>query len=472
MALRRSGDMTQGSPLGHIVCFSAPLLVGNLFQQLYNMVDSVVVGRFVGPTALAAVGIGFPVTFLLSSIFLGFSMGATVMVAQYIGGDDPSSVGRTIDTLYGALLLSAVPLTLLGAVISRPMLALIHCPQDAYAEALIYTMVIFAGMIGSLGYNINTGILQGLGDSKSPLVFLVIACITNIVLDLLFVLVFHLGVLGVALATILAQCVSWIIGIFYIDRRYPFINIRLFRIRMDPFLLRRLIRIGIPSAIQQCQFAVVALLMQMVINDFGTDFAAGFSAANKIDTFVFMPIGSFSTAATTYVGQNMGAGRLDRVRQGVHGTILLSVAASVFMSAFVIAFRTPLMSLFSSRPEVIASGNAYLLRVLTPMPVFALLFVLNSVLRGAGCTVVPMVSSVVSMWAARLPAAYLLAHWFGQNELYWSYPFGWILGLTITLPVYFRRKWLQMPDRPLKAAGLGSNEKEASSNEDLYQRGH
>lgn len=438
--------MTQGPPLGHIVRFSIPLLIGNLFQQLYNMVDSVVVGQFVGATALAAVGIGFPVTFLLSSIFLGFSMGATVMIAQYIGGEDRASVGSTIDTLYSALLVSIVPLTLVGLAISRPMLVLIHCPEDALEEAAVYTMVIFAGMIGSLGYNINTGILQGLGDSRSPLVFLVIACGVNIALDLLFVLAFGLGVLGVALATILAQMVSWVIGIFYINRHYPYIRIRFFRLSIDPLLLRRLVRIGIPSAVQQCQFAVVTLLMQIVINDFGTDFTAGFSAANKIDTFVFMPIGSFSTAVTTYVGQNIGACRLDRVKRGVRSTVALSLAVSVVLSVLVLLFRTPLMSLFNSQSAVVASGNAYLLRVLSPMPLFALLFVLNSVLRGAGCTVVPMISSIVSMWAARLPAAYLLARLFGQNELYWSYPFGWILGLAITLPVYLRKRWLQLPE--------------------------
>ena len=348
-------DMTHGSPTRLIVLFSLPLLVGNIFQQLYNMVDSMVVGRFVGSSALTAVGTGFPIIFLLASLFLGFSMGATVIIAQYIGAGDRAAVARTVDTIYSALLVIFLPLTLLGILVSGPLLTLIRVPAEAYEQAKVYCMVVLGGIIGSLGYNVNSGIMQGLGDSKTPLLFLAIACVINIILDLVFVLVFSWGVFGVALATIIAQTCSWIFGIFYINWKYPFLHIRFFQMKIDRPLLGQVIRLGIPSAIQQCQFSVGILIMQALINGFGNDFAAGFTAANKIDTFAFMPIQSFATATTTYVGQNIGAGRLDRVRSGTRRALLLGTLVCMAITAVVIPLRRPLLMLFNQEPAVVAA---------------------------------------------------------------------------------------------------------------------
>lgn len=434
-------DMTQGSPARLIVTFSLPLLVGNIFQQLYNMVDSIVVGNYVGASALTAVGTGFPVVFLLASLFIGFAMGATVMIAQYIGAGDQASVARTVDTLYSALLILILPLSLLGVALTTPLLTLIRVPGEAFDQARVYCIVIFAGGVGSLGYNVNAGIMQGLGDSKTPLLFLAVACVLNIILDLLFVLSFGLGVFGVALATIIAQICSWVFGISYINWKYPFLHIRFLQMRIDRKLLGQIVRLGVPSAIHQCQFSVAILIMQALINGFGNDFAAGFSAANKIDSFAFMPIQSFCTATTTFVGQNMGAGRLDRVKQGTRSALLVSTAVCLVMTAIVIPLRRPLLMLFNRESAVVAAGEAYLLRVLTPMFVLAVMFILSSVLRGAGATMVPMAASIVSQWGARLPAAYLLARWFGPEELYWSYLIGWILGLAICLVSYGRGRW-------------------------------
>ena len=443
--IKRNGhgamDMTQGSPTRLIVLFSLPLLAGNVLQQLYNMVDSVVVGNYVGSSALTAVGAGFSIMFLISSLFLGFSMGATIMIAQYVGAGDQGAVGRTVDTIYSALLVIIVPLTLLGVLASGPLLTLLRVPQEAYEQARTYCMVVLGGIIGTLGYNMNSGIMRGLGDSRTPLIFLFIACVINIVLDLVFVLVFSWGVFGVALATILAQICSWVFGIFYINRKYPFLHIRLFRMRLDRRLLGQVIRLGIPSAIQECQFAVGILIMQALINGFGNDFAAGFTAANKIDTFAFMPIESFSIAATTYVGQNMGAGRLDRVQTGTRRALVLGTLVCLAMSAVVLPLRRPLLMLFNREPGVVAAGEAYLLRALSLMFILAMMFIMNGVLRGAGATTVPMVASIISLWAARIPVAYALAYFFGPEEIYWAYPIGWALGLLICVVSYCRGRW-------------------------------
>ena len=316
-------DMTRGSPTRLILRFSLPLLVGNVFQQLYNMVDSMVVGQFVGSSALTAVSTGFPIIYLLSSLFIGFSVGATIMIAQYIGAGDRAAVARTVDTIYSALLLAILPLTLLGVLVCGPLLTLIRVPAEAYDQARVYCTVVLAGIIGSLGYNLNAGILQGLGDSKTPLLFLAVACGINVALDLLFVLAFHWDVFGVALATIIAQFSSWVFGIFFINWKYPFVRIRFFQMKLDRPLLKQVLRLGVPSAVQECQFSLGILIMQALINGFGNAFAAGFGAANKIDTFAFMPIQSFSTATTTYVGQNIGAGELERVRKGARRALVL-----------------------------------------------------------------------------------------------------------------------------------------------------
>ena len=443
--IKRNGhgamDMTQGSPTRLIVLFSLPLLAGNVLQQLYNMVDSVVVGNYVGSSALTAVGAGFSIMFLISSLFLGFSMGATIMIAQYVGAGDQGAVGRTVDTIYSALLVIIVPLTLLGVLASGPLLTLIRVPQEAYEQARTYCMVVLGGIVGTLGYNMNSGIMRGLGDSRTPLIFLFIACVINIVLDLVFVLVFSWGVFGVALATILAQICSWVFGIFYINRKYPFLHIRLFRMRLDRRLLGQVIRLGIPSAIQECQFAVGILIMQALINGFGNDFAAGFTAANKIDTFAFMPIESFSIAATTYVGQNVGAGRMDRVRQGTRATLAMGVVWCFAIAAVLMPLSRPIMLLFSKTPAVVDAGVLYLWWVLPFYALFAIQFVLNNVMRGAGDAVFPMISSLISVVVVRVVLCYVISDAFGQQYMFACYAGAWLVGVILSGGYFLLGRW-------------------------------
>lgn len=267
------------------------------------------------------------------------------------------------------------------------------------------------------------------------------ACVINIVLDLVFVLVFHWDVFGVAFATIIAQISSWLFGVFYINRKYRYFSIRPFRLAMEKPLLQRVLRLGVPSGIQQCQLAVAVLVLQALINGFGEQFAAGFSAANKIDTFAFMPIDSFALAVTTYVGQNVGAGRLDRVKTGVRRALVLCVVVCAAISALVVPNAGFFLSIFSNDPAVIEAGRAYLDRVLSTMVLLAVMYPLNNALRGAGAAVAPMVSNIVALWAARVPAAYLLAHFYGREALYWSYPIGWSLGILISGTVYLRGRW-------------------------------
>ena len=305
---RVATDMTQGNPAKLICLFALPLLFGNVLQQLYNMVDSIVVGNFVGDAALAAVGTGFPVIFMLVSLFMGLGTGATVMISQFYGAGDKESLRKSVATIYNAILVGAVPLTILGILLAGPLLRMMNVPEDAYGMARTYVMVVFAGVVGNLGYNVNAGILQGLGNSRTTLLFLSIACVINIVLDLVFVIVFSWGVMGVALATIIAQFCSWLFGIFYINKHYKEIRIRPFHWDFDRHLFGRAMKLGIPSGIQQALFSVGIMVLQTLINRYDTAFIAGFQGANKLDTFGFMPVQSFAIAVTTYVGRQCSGG--------------------------------------------------------------------------------------------------------------------------------------------------------------------
>ncbi|MEG1549515.1 MAG: MATE family efflux transporter [Ruthenibacterium sp.] len=437
----KTTDMTTGNPAKLILLFAMPLLAGNFLQQLYNMVDSLVVGRFVGTTALAAVGTAFPVVFLLSSLFMGLGLGAMVMVSQFYGAGDKERLCATIDTIYTALIVGSIPLSLLGILLSGPIISILGVPADVMPEFRIYLLWMLGGLIGNLGYNVNSGILQGLGDSKTPLLFLAIACAMNIVLDLLFVVSFGWGVTGVAAATIIAQTFSWIFGIFYINRKYPGLHIHPFCFRFDKELFAKIIKLGLPIGIQQALFSVGVMAMVRLVNASGSDFVAGYNVANKIDAIAFMPIQSFATAATTFVGQNIGANKPERVKKGAHSAVFLSIVVSVSIAIALLFTGRFWMSLFSTSPAVIESGLAYLVRILPFYWMLAIMFILNGIMRGAGETTVPLLSSILSLWLARVPAAYLLTHFFGANNMHFCFAIGWVLGLAICVPYYLSGRW-------------------------------
>ncbi|MEG0305104.1 MAG: MATE family efflux transporter [Oscillospiraceae bacterium] len=434
-------DMTVGSATKHIVRFAIPLLIGNMFQQLYNMVDSIVVGRFVGKTALAAVGTAFPVIFLLSSLFMGLGIGAMVMVSQYYGAGDNAKMKATVDTIYTGLMIGVVPLSLFGIFISGPVLHLLNVPPDTYGESHIYMLIVLGGLIGTLGYNANAGILQGLGDSRTPLLFLVIACALNIVLDLFFVLVIPLGVAGVAIATVIAQIFSWLFGIFYINKKYPELHISPFGFRFDKELFKKIVKLGVPAGIQQALFSIGVMALQRLVNSYGSDFMAGYNGANKLDTFAFMPIQSFATAATTFVGQNIGAKKPERVKNGTISALVLSCIFSIAAALILMPFGDFLMRMFSTEQAVIDSGMAYLTRIMPFYSMLAIMFVLNSVMRGAGEMMVPLISSILSLWLARVPAAYILAATLGRDNMHYCFAIGWVLGLLLTVPYFFSGRW-------------------------------
>ena len=435
-------NMTEGNPYKLIFMFSLPLLVGNIFQQLYNMVDSIVVGQWIGSKALAAVGTGFPIIFMLASLFMGVGMGTTVMLSQFYGAGDYKSLQKTISTIYTAMIIGSVPLTIIGLLVLSPLLNMMQVPDDGTLEMTkIYMTILFIGVLGTIGFNINAGILQGFGDSQTSLLFLLIASIVNIVLDIVFTIVFNMGVAGVAFATVIAQVISWVFGIFYINRHYEFIHISPFRFSFHKELFYTAMRLGIPSGIQQALFAVGIMILQSLINSFGSSFMAGFNGANKIDTFAFMPIQSFSAAVTTYTGQNVGAGNYKRVSQGLKSGIILSIIACIAATIIIFPLSSFFMRMFGSDPGMISAGTAYLHTVLPFYGLLAMNFMFNSVMRGAGEMTVPLISTIIALWIGRLPVAHLLAHFLGAEYIFYSYGIGWIFGLMISIPYFIKGKW-------------------------------
>ena len=436
-------DMTAGNPAGHILYFALPLLAGSLLQQFYNMVDSWVVGRYVGDGALAAVGVGFPVLTMFSSLFIGLSSGGTVVIAQFFGAGKTDRVRDAVDTIYSAFLTSIVPLTALALLAVGPILRLLQVEPGAYDEAYLYLMVVCAGLTGSVGYNLNAGILGGLGNSRSTLLFLAVASVMNIVLDLALVLACGLGVLGVALGTIIAQAFSWLFGVAYINRRYPEISLRLFPRTFDRALFRQIMGIGLPAGVQMSLVALGAMVVMGKINSYGKEFTAGYNVGFRLDQLAFLPIQSLSSAVVSFVGQNTGARRPDRVRQGVQITVMLSAAWAVLMTAVLMPFSGPLVAFFSDTPAVVHAGAVYLNCIMPFYFLFAVMFCLNNAMRGAGDSVFPMVNVILSLILVRVPAVYWLADRFGPDYMYYGMAVGWTVGLALSAAHYFSGRWKQ-----------------------------
>ena len=433
-------NMTVGSPAGHIFYFALPLLLGSFLQQLYNMVDSWVVGNYAGDASLAAVGVGYPVIFMFTSLFMGLSGGGTVVIAQFYGAGNMGRVRDAVDTVYTAFMASAIPITLLALGLVKPVLLLMQVQADAWAESWLYLTVVSAGLVGAIGYNLNAGILGGLGNSRTTLLFLAISSVMNIVLDLVFVLGLGMGVLGVALGTIISQAFSWLFGLFYINRRYPAIAIRPFCRRFDRALFRQIMGIGLPAGIQMSLVALGAMVVMSKINSFGKEFAAAYNVGSKLDSLAFLPVQSLSNAVTAFVGQNTGAKRPDRVRRGIRMTVAASVVWSAVMLVL-IPLGPTLVGFFSGTPAVIHSGTVYLRCIMPFYVLFSVMFCLNNAMRGAGDSLFPMLDVIFSLILVRVPAVYWFADHYGPDYMYYGVGVGWCVGFTLSVVYYLSGRW-------------------------------
>jgi putative MATE family efflux protein len=434
-------DLTTGSEARQIVVFTLPMLIGNVFQQLYNTVDSLVVGNLVGKTALAAVGASFPILFLMVSLITGVTMGTTVIVAQNYGSRDFRKVRAAVDTAYIFLFWAGLALTAVGLLSARWLVGILDVPPDAVGQAVTYLQILFAGMTASIGYNTVSAVLRGLGDSRTPLYLLVFSTLLNTVLDLLFVGVFHWGVAGAAWATVISQAVSFGGAIAVLNGRNEFVRLSLKELRFDRESFRHSMRIGLPTGLQQTLVASGMMVLTRIVSSFGTDVLAGFTVASRLDSFAMMPAMNISQALSAFTGQNIGAGKTDRVRRGFRAGLLLGLGISLVTSIAVISAGRELISLFNPDPLVIEAGAQYLLIVGAFYVVFSTMFVVNGVLRGAGEALVPLLNTILALWIVRIPCAMLLSSRAGAAGIWWAMPAGWTAGCAAALIYYASGRW-------------------------------
>ena len=436
---KRDVDMTEGNILRHIIAFALPLLVGNLFQQLYNTVDTWVVGNFVNNEAYSAVGTVGPIINMLIGFFLGLSSGAGVVISQYYGAKQHDKVQETVHTAILMTLILGVLFTVIGISMIPLMLKLIKMPDTVTGEATTYLTIYFAGIMGLMLYNIGAGILRAVGDSKRPFYFLVVCALLNTVLDLLFVLVFHMGVAGVALATILSQSISAILVMVTLMRSDNCIRLDLRKLKIHMPMLKKIFKVGIPAALQMAITGFSNIFVQSYINFFGENCMSGWTTYSKVDQLLFLPMQSISLASTTFVGQNLGKNLVQRAKKGVTVSMLIAVASTVVLMLPVMLFAPQIVAFFNSEPAVVDCG-AMLLRWLSPFYVLCCFNqIYSGALRGAGNTRAPMIIMLASFVAFR--QVYLFAMSRIWNEIIpigMSYPAGWLLCSLLTV-IYYRK---------------------------------
>ncbi|MCC0649467.1 MATE family efflux transporter [Clostridioides sp. ZZV15-6598] len=434
-------DLTTGHEGKSIFFFAMPMLIGSLFQQLYNTADSIIVGRFIGKEAMAAVSGANPIMFLLVAMLMGVSLGFSILISQFYGSGDLKKVKATIDTTYILLFIGSILISVIGIVFGGPMLKLMNTPESVFNQSKLYLTIIFGGILFSAGYNSVSAILRGLGDSVTPLYFLIIATILNIVLDLTFIVVLKMGVEGVALATIMAQAVSFIISIIYLNKKHEVLKFKIKGIVYDNKIFKDGLRLGLPSGVQQMLFSIGNMALQFLVNSYGTSAMAAFGAGLRIENFISLPIMNLGSAVSTFVAQNIGAGENERVRKGIRESIKMALILAIVVVALILLFRENLISLFNTDKDVIKIGSSYLF-IIGPFFLFiGTSFVLSSAMKGAGDSMFALMSSVVSLWLGRIPASYLFSRLFGTDGIWMGIPFGWTLGLIVTVIYYKKGYW-------------------------------
>lgn len=436
-------DMTQGSTTRHLVRFALPLLAGNLFQQLYNMVDTWVVGNFVSNEAFSAVGTVTPIINTLIGFFLGMSSGAGVVISQHYGAHRPEKVREAVHTAMLLTVIMGVVFTGVGIAMTPLMLELMKTPAEVVPDQTAYLTIYFAGIMGLLLYNMGSGILRAVGDSQRPFYFLLVSAGVNTALDLLFVLKFGMGVEGVAYATIIAQAVSAVLTIAVLIGYDGSVKLSLRDLRIHWRMLKKIVAVGIPAALQMAITAFSNVFVQGYINHFGADCMSGWTAYTKIDQLVILPVQSLSLASTTFVGQNLGVGNVERAKGGVRRALYLSFAVTAVLLVPVLTLAPDMTAFFNSKPEVVSYG-ALLLRLLSP---FYFFFCINQIysgaLRGSGNSQVPMIIMLGSFVVFRQIYLYVMAH-FISNEIVpiaMGYPAGWFVCSAVTLLYYARCKF-------------------------------
>ncbi|MCR5743448.1 MAG: MATE family efflux transporter [Lachnospiraceae bacterium] len=429
-------DMTQGPIMRNIMIFALPIIAGNILQYLYTTVDTLVIGNYCDHTAIAAVGTSAQPIEVLLCIFLGIGTGVSIRISQYAGANDNEGMRRACRTAVSFVYMFGIPISILGWFIAPLILKLMGVPDDVWEYALIYTRIVLCSAVGNIGYNMNAGILRGLGDSNASLYFLMAACAINIGLDILLTAVFGMGVVGVAIATGTAMFISWMISIIYIRKKYPELMFPILPNGVDNKELKEILSIGLPIGLNNSLFSFGHVALQTLINEQGSVFMAGWSVGGRVTGLANMAITGMSSAATTYSGQNYGANRIDRLKEGY---VWIPMASGLITLSFGILFimvRMPILRLFTDEADVLALAGRNVLIMLSCQWMFAVFNAISCIINGTGRVKFTTIINLLMLWAVRIPVAYLIARlWDGRNVMY-AFPVSFCFGMLCMIAYY------------------------------------
>lgn len=429
-------DLTEGKVWKVIVRFAVPLLVGNLLQQFYNITDSIIVGQFLGKEALAAVSASFFIYYFIISLVIGVGSGTTVVISQLFGAKQYQKVQLAFSSFFIFMLVGGIILSIAGIIFAEPVFRLTNTPEEVIPQAVAYFRIYIGGTFLFVTFNSIISILRGVGESVRPMLFILITTVLNIAFDLLFILVFKWGIEGAARATVVSQGIGMCIALAYVNNTHPLLSIKKQDMLFDWKLFKESLKIGLPTSVQQCAIALGLIALLGIVNSFGINTLTAYGAAGKIDTIITQAVLTLSGALAAFCGQNIGAGRLDRVKKGVQFTMYTNIALGLLTFAAVYLFGNEMMRIFTKDIDVVAIGKEYLLIIGGFFIVHGALNVYNGALRGAGDTLFPMITSLVCLWLIRIPLAYYLSSWLGRNGIWWAIGISITIGLIVTFVYY------------------------------------
>ena len=438
-----TANITEGVIWKQLLSFFFPILMGSFFQQMYNTVDTIIVGRAIGTQALAAVGSCTSLIYLVNGFFIGLSSGATVILSQHYGAGNLQETERTLHTGFSLSLILGILTTAFGVGAGPWILRLIRTPENCMGDAVVYIRIYFSGAVASMVYNMGTGILRAMGDSARPTVFLIISCFLNILLDLLFVVVWKQGVAGAAAATVLSQIISALLVTVCLCRLNPDFRLRWQKLLPDQKILLRVLAIGIPAGLQFITYDLSNIMTQASVNSFGEATTAAWTAYTKSDAIIWMVMAAFGVAITTFVGQNFGAGKLERIHRGTRTCMAMSAAATVILCALEVIFRKEILSIYTPDPQVIAIGAGAMVYTVPFCVLFVPVEILGGTMRGTGYSLVPTLITGVFACAFRIGWVLLVvSRHHILKTLVICYPISWLMCSMVFFVVYFRGHWL------------------------------
>ncbi|MBO6242103.1 MAG: MATE family efflux transporter [Butyrivibrio sp.] len=441
-------DMTSGSIMKNVLLFAIPIVIGNILQQLYTTVDTLVVSNFCGDSALAAVGTSSQPVEVLLCIFLGIGAGVSILVSQSVGAGKMDRVKDLSATAVSFIYMTGIPIALLGWMLTPFILQFMHVPEDVWNEALIYTRIVFLGALGNIGYNMNAGILRGLGDSAASLWFLIVSGIANIILDLVFVAGMGYGVAGAAAATSIAMFLSWLVSIFYIRKRFSELQFSVLPRTMNRHDLKAILEIGLPIGLNNSLFSFGHMALQILVNEQGRQFMAGASVAGRITGLTNIAITAMSSAASTFAGQNYGASNYRRLKDGYIMIPFVSGILTLSFGLMAISFRMPILRFFSQDEMVLLYASRYVVVILLSQWCYAVFNCISNIVNGLGYVKYTTLINLMMLWAVRIPTAYVIDRFFDGTYIMVCFPISFLFGMLCMIGYYvFSPSWKEVMSR-------------------------